>query len=712
MRRPDATIVLRAGDFLAPSLLSSLDHGVGMMDCLQAAGITHVCLGNHETDVGAIPHLARRIHESVWENGVFVSDQSSKQIKFHVLSERIRQLKQKKQQKSDCSKMRQGRRPVTWLNTNMPALDETLGLPDHTTVSHDVITISKSLEDGSVVHQHVGLLGLLTNDRSLYRPDSFGDPSIIDSILPSTEHALDTFHVGNIFQKDSAAGDDSMEIDLWIPLTHQSIADDREFAQYFLDQREEVVFPVICGGHDHEPYQETSTNRSENTSIIVKAGIDAHQVAIVDLSWSVAFKGPTRTSSSKVAVHVELLLTKGFPVDSRMKERVESHWQVLKQLETAKLFNVDSWCGTGTCTSRVELALRGRKLTPQDDNAPSSTSEGDDSDGSTGPDPMPFSTANNRLSVSTGTTALTTMVRMGMRCQCAILNAGAVRANRLYPDRVAFTYGDLKAEIPFSTEIIALYIPGHVLQSTIRHSRRGALLDPPAASGGFLHTCSNIIVDPDTWDIHSIMDEPFESHRMYLTALPHQFFLGIDNHQPLLDWVKEDCIDVPDSENATPAKLLIVQVFSSMLWLKFGSFEALDQDMDGRLSRAEIRSRVAEIYGSDDVVDLVVDNVLSVADHDNDGFVTPLDMIIVQFAATDLVRHVSTSEEMHVLREITESVLQQRNQAAGASPALDADILDIVKQAYALLDEEGDGKVNREEFMGRLGKLKSEELLS
>ncbi len=40
-----------AGDFLAPSLLSSLDTGRGMVDCLNALGFTHVCFGNHEDDV-------------------------------------------------------------------------------------------------------------------------------------------------------------------------------------------------------------------------------------------------------------------------------------------------------------------------------------------------------------------------------------------------------------------------------------------------------------------------------------------------------------------------------------------------------------------------------------------------------------------------------------------------------------------------------------
>lgn len=47
----DVLLVTLAGDFLAPSLLSSLDAGRGMVDCMNAVGITHVVLGNHEDDL-------------------------------------------------------------------------------------------------------------------------------------------------------------------------------------------------------------------------------------------------------------------------------------------------------------------------------------------------------------------------------------------------------------------------------------------------------------------------------------------------------------------------------------------------------------------------------------------------------------------------------------------------------------------------------------
>lgn len=48
---PDVTISVVAGDFVGPSLLSSLDAGRGMVDCLNAVGIDYAGLGNHEDDI-------------------------------------------------------------------------------------------------------------------------------------------------------------------------------------------------------------------------------------------------------------------------------------------------------------------------------------------------------------------------------------------------------------------------------------------------------------------------------------------------------------------------------------------------------------------------------------------------------------------------------------------------------------------------------------
>jgi 5'-nucleotidase len=58
----DVMLVVLAGDFLAPYLLSSLDGGRGIVDCLNDVGLTHAILGNHEDDV-PVQELRARVRE-------------------------------------------------------------------------------------------------------------------------------------------------------------------------------------------------------------------------------------------------------------------------------------------------------------------------------------------------------------------------------------------------------------------------------------------------------------------------------------------------------------------------------------------------------------------------------------------------------------------------------------------------------------------------
>ena len=69
---PDLTIAVLAGDFVAPSLLSALDMGFGMVDTLLYAGIRYVCFGNHENDI-PLEALFKRIEEFQSKGGVWLN---------------------------------------------------------------------------------------------------------------------------------------------------------------------------------------------------------------------------------------------------------------------------------------------------------------------------------------------------------------------------------------------------------------------------------------------------------------------------------------------------------------------------------------------------------------------------------------------------------------------------------------------------------------
>jgi len=112
------TVATLPGDFLAPSLLSSIDSGKGMVDLMNKCGFDYVSFGNHEND-----------------------------IPYDQLLHRIKQSR------------------FQWLNTNMKALPLPEDLADRCP-DHCLLEVSGPGDST----RKVGLIGLLTEDKNLYRP--------------------------------------------------------------------------------------------------------------------------------------------------------------------------------------------------------------------------------------------------------------------------------------------------------------------------------------------------------------------------------------------------------------------------------------------------------------------------------------------------------------------------------------------------------------
>lgn len=681
---PNETLIICAGDFLAPSLLSSLDQGAAMVDCFNALGVTHVCFGNHEAD-----------------------------IPFTALANRIRQSN------------------FCWINTNMPALLDKLAATSSSTEDpplassmpeYCMIPVQSS---STQLTKHVCLLGLLTSDPSLYRPGAFGDAAITP-IPEAAMKILQQFHPNDeaFIETGLLPSSSSLpqSLDLIVPLTHQSIGEDRNFCQRFGGH----VFPVVCGGHDHEIY-----NEIVNGSQIVKAGMDATHAAIIDFKWYDTDAAKSNNAKKNPpTVQVTLVPVSEYNPHPGILRRIQGHQKVLQELERARMFRIADWMST-TCKYHlrnvtavrcedldnnndddVEYPVDPRdKLSPNGVPPKSLSSSLQASQDQQGAHLLHFSTANNRLGPSTGTTAICTMLRMGMRAQCALINAGAVRGGNVYPSGVYFTWSDLKAEIPFETRLTACFIPGRVLQAAIRHSRMQSLQDPPTASGGYLHTCSNILFCNNDDQIMAIHGRPFVADELYLTALPAQFFAGIDNHLPLLEWAAEqldgagaECAAERFSEeSAIPAKMVLVQVFAASMWLQMGSFDEIDRDHDGVIRRDEVKARLTQIHDDEGVADLIVDNIFSIADMNRDGTISPLEMMICQFVATDIIDHVCTQDELNIMKEVAAQVL-------GKDPS-HAQVKSMVEQIRDSMDLGGDGKITRNEVMQALGSLERSELL-
>jgi 2',3'-cyclic-nucleotide 2'-phosphodiesterase (5'-nucleotidase family) len=107
----DRWLVVAAGDFIAPSMLSSLDAGRHMVAALNALGCTHAIFGNHEDDVAP-----------------------------SELAARVREFK------------------GTWLGTNVSGFNAPLA-------ATDVIDVAGA---------RVGLVGAVMNDADIYRRPPFG----------------------------------------------------------------------------------------------------------------------------------------------------------------------------------------------------------------------------------------------------------------------------------------------------------------------------------------------------------------------------------------------------------------------------------------------------------------------------------------------------------------------------------------------------------
>ncbi|CAK0904395.1 unnamed protein product [Prorocentrum cordatum] len=126
------TIATMGGDFLAPYLLSNLDKGAGMVDCMNGIPISHCCFGNHECDV---PHSS--LLEAI---DTFTG---------------------------------------SWINSNMKGggFGEIERLP-----THEVLELVS--QDGQH-RRRVALLGLVTGEPHLYRHGSF------NGAVPSIESVND-----------------------------------------------------------------------------------------------------------------------------------------------------------------------------------------------------------------------------------------------------------------------------------------------------------------------------------------------------------------------------------------------------------------------------------------------------------------------------------------------------------------------------------------
>jgi 2',3'-cyclic-nucleotide 2'-phosphodiesterase (5'-nucleotidase family) len=478
----DVLLVTLAGDFVAPSVLSSLDAGRGMVDCMNAVGVTHAIFGNHEDDIPA------------------------EQLPLRV-----------------------GELQATWLATNVHGF--AVKLPES-----DVVVLARP--GGRSVR--VGLVGVVMTDPTVYRDAPFGGAAL----EPANDAARR--EAARLVREDGCA--------CVIPLTHQTLEEDRELA------RTGAPFAVVIGGHEHEPHIE-----DVGGTWLEKAGSDATHAALVDLTWPEAAPPAGAPDLPTVRVHLEDVAA--YDEDAPLRARVDRHMARVHELESAPLVTL----GPGETLSSVGTRMR-------------QTSLG---------------------------TLVCNSVKRALRAEACLFNGGAIRASREYTGRL--TYGDVKAEIPFDNEVVVARLPGAVVASAIRASRAHA----PAESGGFLQVDDGITIAHDGNTVLAIAGEPLSLSREYDVALVRNLLTGLDHIEPLVRFATQFPARVPPVGSGREIKLVLVDAFSVDLWRHLGGFDAVDLDHDGMVTEPELAAAIGRATATAPS-DVAAELVLHAIDGDRD----------------------------------------------------------------------------------------------
>lgn len=223
---PTLTIGVLPGDFVAPSILSSLDKGVGMIECMSAAGIDYVCIGNHENDI-PFPQLMKRIDQSRF----------------------------------------------VWVNSNMTNFREY----DAKTPEYVILELEAGVDKSH--KRRVALLGLNTEDRSILRQHAFNDAIIepvADTLARLVEKLKTELNVDMVIPMTHQVmprDRDLAKMGLGVPLILGG-HDHEPFLE---------TYTPSTGLVDHLP--KSATPRSLGGCTIVKTGMDAESIAICDVVW-------------------------------------------------------------------------------------------------------------------------------------------------------------------------------------------------------------------------------------------------------------------------------------------------------------------------------------------------------------------------------------------------------------------------------------------
>jgi 2',3'-cyclic-nucleotide 2'-phosphodiesterase (5'-nucleotidase family) len=254
---------------------------------------------------------------------------------------------------------------------------------------------------------------------------------------------------------------------------------------------------LVLGGHEHEGYTEV-----DHLAPLIKAPMNAVAAVVADLH----IHGPGR-----VDVSVRLEPVAGWSPDPSMAARVEGHLAAVRALEAQVLLRLEP----------------GRVLSSRD-----------------------------ARSAQTSLGALVcSRLRDTLEADAAVLNGGALRGDGDHQD--AFTFADLRTELPFQTEAVVVDLPGTVFAEAVHFARTER-----AGTGGFLQLDDRSEADP-RHHLTQVAGAPFDPARTYRVALPRELLVGIDRLEPLLVWARAHPEQVPAATTGIHLKVALLRTFGA-----------------------------------------------------------------------------------------------------------------------------------------------------
>ena len=351
----------------------------------------------------------------------------------------------------------------------------------------------------SVGDRTVLLAGVVTDDLSKFAPANQPDVSNVLESCVATWDAAKT-----------ALG---RTPDLFLPMTHQYTAEDRQMCRELAKHAElKTRTPVILAGHDHEVFVEDAGN-----SLIVKVGQDAEKIGLVDIWW---------TADGDVRSNFAMIRASEFPDDAEAMEFVEAKAQFLDDMMSVPLAHMPA--KEGGCSSKTV-----------------------------------------RKGPSDAAGFLQRLVKRGLADEgvdIALIIGGCVRAGADYAACHEFTMGDLFKEFPFDLYQAVVPLPGDVLAETIKRTRNDPKIGVGRGNENYVQIDSDAACDASGM-LTRVDGKPFDPKATYMVAMAQPMLTGLGKLEPMLSYAKEQ-LEVPDEEGCRPAKEIIVAVCMKDAWRK------------------------------------------------------------------------------------------------------------------------------------------------